>query len=148
MNGRVVLVALVVAALVIVGLIGRHIETDGNTPPTTTTQPGWVENVLADTSAQQTFLDGLNADIQQPDLHAVTADCHTMQQDLAAWKADEAGITDLAIRTTYTNVILKLGQSLTACDTLDLATLTDLSDSADTFLNATINATEQRYPGG
>lgn len=69
MNARLMVAAVVVVALTTVGVVGHHIENAKTAPPTTTgsTGPDWTQNVLADTSEQQTAVDNLYADAQQQD---------------------------------------------------------------------------------
>lgn len=149
MNGRLVPAAVVVVALTTVGVVGHHIENAKNAPPATAASagPDWAENVLADTSEQQTALDNLYADAQLQDVHAVAQDCLSVQDSLGSWTSDEAEIADVSIRTAYTNTVLKLNQAITACNDNDMATLSNLVYSAETYLNATVAAVQTRSSG-
>jgi hypothetical protein len=150
MNTRLMVAAVVVVALTTVGVVGHHIENANNAPPATavTTGPDWTENVLADTSEQQTALDNLYADAQLQDARAVARDCLAVQDSLGGWTSDEAGISDLSIRTTYTNVVLKLSQAVAVCNSDDIVAISNLVDAADTYLNATVAAVQARGSGG
>jgi len=150
MNARLMLAAVVVVALTTVGVVGHHIENAKTAPPTTTisTGPDWAQNVLADTSEQQTALDNLYADAQSQDARAVARDCLSVHDSLGGWTSDEAGITDLSIRTSYTNIVLKLSEAVTACNNNDLVAITDLVDAANTYLNATVAAVQTANGSG
>jgi hypothetical protein len=142
--------AVVVVALTTIGVVGHHIENAKNASPATadSTVPDWAQNVLADTSEQQTALDNLYADAQLQDTRAVARDCLSVHDSLSGWTGDEASITDLSIRTSYTNVVLKLSQTVAACNNDDVVAISDLVDAADTYLNATVAAVQARGAGG
>jgi len=144
------LAAVVVVALTTVGVVGHHIENAKNAPPSTaaSTALDWTENILSDTSEQQTALDNLYADAQLQDARAVAQDCLAVHDGLGVWTSDEAGITDLSIRTSYTNTVLKISQALAACNDGDMVAISDLVDAADTYLNATVAAVQARGSGG
>lgn len=71
-----------------------------------------------------------------------------MHDSLGVWTSDEAGITDLSIRTSYTNIVLKLSEAVTVCNNDDLVAISNLVDSADTYLNATVAAAQAISSGG
>jgi len=139
-NTRVILVILVVVALVAFGVAGHRIESPNRTQPTPagSTAPAWVENILADTSEQQTALDNLYADAQLQDAHAVGQDCLSIQDSLGSWTNDEAEITDASIRSSYANTLLQSSQAIAGCNNNDLTAIANHVDAADTYLNATV----------
>jgi hypothetical protein len=150
MNVRVMIAAIVVVALTTIGVVGHHLENAKSAPSASvdSTVPDWAQNVLADTSEQQTALDNLYADAQLQDARAVARDCLSVGNSLSGWTGDEAGITDLSIRTSYTNIVLKLNQAVAACNGGDVVAIPGLVDAADTYLNATVAAVQARGSGG
>jgi hypothetical protein len=141
MKARLTGVGLILVALVTIGIAGSRIEHSGHSQATAATSPGpaWASDVLADTTEQQTDLDNLDADAQLPDAKAVAADCLAIQNNLTAWEADEAPIDDASIRASYTNTILQMQQAIGA-GSKDLTSVTNHVTSAQTFLNATVQA--------
>ena len=58
-----------------------------------------------------------------------------------------AAITDLTIRASYTNTILQMRQAVSAGNSKDLASVADHVASAQTFLNATVDAIQTQGLG-
>lgn len=153
MNTRLTVVGLAVVALVTVGVVGSRIEHSKHgqsvtdTAPADASGPDWANNVLADATEQQTDLDNLNADAQLPDPAAVATDSAGIQSSLDSWTADEATITDVTIRASYTNTILQMRAAVSAADNKDLTSVSDHVTSAQTFLNATVDAIQAQGSG-
>jgi hypothetical protein len=139
-NSRVIVVGLVVLALVAIG-VGVHSAESQHTSrpkPTAATSPDWAENVLADTSEQQTDLDNLDADAGLPDIHSLTQDCASTRDSLGSWTSDEAAIVDGSMRTSFTNAVVQLGEAVDACKTNDLKSISDHVTAAGKYVDATV----------